>query len=274
MALRARLLALLLCGVPHAALAAEPWSKPEIAIEGSIPLYYGDNPAHDLQAHSDFNFAPYFKFSVGGHIADDVWYSVYASSGAETYYSLSRENDTYASVAAQVSKRWGAFETGVSVARVLYFDGLFDSSFNRATDIGMFARYTLRDTAGGLRIQPYTSYVVRSDDYGTVKRTAFQFKVEVEQKLSQHWALVVSPRLQIYDYFSFPTYRDTILSITAGLKYAVTENIDLTPVIGYENRTSTLASRNYTNRFVGASLDFSFVLNEAGGRKGQTKTDY
>jgi hypothetical protein len=272
--LRARLLALLLCGVPHAARAAEPWSKPEIAIEGSIPLYYGDNPTHDLQAHSDYNFSPYFKFSVGGHIVDDVWYSVYASGGAETYYSLHREDDTFASVVTQLSKRWGAFETGVSYARVLYFDGLFDSSFSRANDIGMFARYTFRDAAGGLRIQPYASYVVRGDDYGTVKRTAFQFKVEVEKKLSERWALVISPRLQIYDYFSFPSYRDTVLSISAGLKYELTKNIDLTPVVGYENRTSTLAARNYTNRFVGASLDFSFVLNEAGGRKGETKTGY
>jgi hypothetical protein len=268
---RVRFLAFLASSFAHQAIAADR-TTPDFALEGSIPIYFGDNPAHELQRHFDYDFAPYFKLSAYGNLSHDFRYTLYFSAGAETFYSLHREDDTFAALTGQISRRWHGFEVGVSYARSLYYDGLFARSFNRANDFGAFAKYTYEGASGRLRIQPGTSYTLRSDDSGSVQRKTFQLKADLEQKLAGRWAFVFTPRVQFYDYLSFPAHRDTVLSLTAGMKYKITENLDLTPVIGYENRTSTLSLRNYTNRFVGASLDFSFALSELSGRKSQTQT--
>jgi len=202
---------------------------------------------------------------------DDIWYSIYLSAGNDTYYSLNSENDTFAGVTAQLSKRLDVFELGVSYARVMYYGGLFDDVFNKGNDFGLFAKIRYKDPGGWLRIQPSLSSSVRGDDGGSLQRIYVQFKVDVEQKLNDRWAFVLTPLVQYYDYFSsVPAYRDTAFSITTGLKYKVNDSIDLTPIVGYETRVSTLSLRNYTNRFVGASLDFSFLLSGTGAERERT----
>jgi len=52
--------------------------------------------------------------------------------------------------------------------------------------------------------------------------------------------------------------RDFTLSVVTGLKYEFTENVSFVTLIGYENRSSNISSRNM-DRFVGgASFDFKF----------------
>jgi len=75
-----------------------------------------------------------------------------------------------------------------------------------------------------------------------VERDLFHFKVDFERRLADRWWIFLTPRLRIYDYVDRSSGRiDAISSIGTGIRYEVTENIDLTSSIAYESRASGVA---------------------------------
>lgn len=257
---QAFLLGIAFIGFPFASEAADQTKIPDIVLDGSLPIQYSDNVTRVMSnKESDFYFSPYFKVSATGEVSEGVRYSLYASAGMDTLYKYTDSDLSNGTLGFQLKKRWDALEVGGFFERNYYFNKLYDGVFDTANDIGFFVRYNYIDPTGNWKIRPGMTITTRTTDTFAVERDLFHFKVDFERRLADRWWIFLTPRLRIYDYVDRSSGRiDAISSIGTGIRYEVTENIDLTSSIAYESRASGVAGRNYNNMIAGVSLDFSF----------------
>ncbi len=142
-----------------------------------------------------------------------------------------------------------------------------------ANDFGVFVRYRAATPDGSFRVKPYFTAMSRLDETLAVQRYLYYFKVDFERKLVDHWSLIVTPRMRFYDYTASQSGRhDLVYSVSTGLRRGISENLDFTTTVGYENRMSNLPGKGYNDWRVEASLDFSFTLLRS--KEGGASSDF
>jgi hypothetical protein len=111
--------------------------------------------------------------------------------------------------------------------------------------------------------------MTRLDEDLVVQRYLYYFKVDFEQKLIDRWSFIVTPRVRFYDYLGTQSGRhDWVYSASAGLRRNITEGLDFSTTVGYEDRVSNLPRKGYDTWTVQASLDFSYTILRSKGGSG------
>jgi hypothetical protein len=227
----------------------------ELRAEGSFPLQYTESVSGASRQHHT-TAAPYLGMIATARLQPDLNASIFANGGHSPLGSFRDNDNTFLSFGGNLVKQWGGFRAGVSIEHTQYFDDVFAEKTNRANDVNLFASYAWRPNPD-LRIRPSATIAVRLDDAAQVQRYSYSGRLDIEQRLSGPWWLVVSPRIRYADYTgSDAGRRDLRVAIVGGLKYAINESLGIRMLAGYDNRASNIASRNADKFTVGASLDF------------------
>jgi hypothetical protein len=72
-----------------------------------------------------------------------------------------------------------------------------------------------------------------------VQRHLFYLKVYFERKLVDRWSVIVTPHVRFNDYVGSQSGRqDWVYSASAGLRHVITDGLNFTTTVGYENRRS------------------------------------
>jgi hypothetical protein len=262
----------LLLGLPLLALAdagfAEELRPPRVTFDGSLPWQYASNPGRSsADKHPDGGLSPYARLSASGRLGPELSYQFYVSAGVDKYFQFSDENGSVAAFGGHIGKRWEHAQLTFNYERALYYDGYFRGPVSVANDFGTTLRFSYRNVQDGFAAKPSMLAAFRTDDAGTLQRTLLSAKIGFEKTLSDKWTALLTPHLRHYEYQDARKgRRDTIFSISSGLKYDIATDISWTSSVGYEVRDSTVPTKSYVNYVVGTSIDFSFDL--AGGTGG------
>jgi hypothetical protein len=235
----------------------------EFSIDGSLPLLFTDNVYRLPSKTPDILASPYLKLSASGELIPHLHYALYASGGFDKFAAVRDSDGTLATLGASLSRRWGDFRLGGSFERSHAYDGIFGPFLYNANDVSIYARYNFRIPSQNLQIKPGLSISARlTDDPPSAKRLFYNFRVEFERKLTDRWWFNVTPRVRYYNYSDAQNAgrRDTIASISAGLRYEISKDVSLSGGIGYEARKSNVPGKDYNNLTVGASIDFSHIF--------------
>ena len=262
MAKRIFVLGFALAGLAVQAHAAEQYPSINFSFDGSLPLQYETNPTRsETKKQPDSIFSPYFRLSAYGDLRPDISYSFYAATSVDRY--LQEQDNTGSTIAfgGQVTKKWGPLQLGAVYDRNYGYDQDYRTLNSINNDFGVFLRYHYSNAAADFRIRPGIAITARLDEFFTLQRNLYNFKIDFEKKLLDRWWLILTPRVRFYDYSDTQAGRqDLIASISTGIKYEINQDMNFTTTIGYESRRSNTPDKNYKNLFVGASLDFSFTL--------------
>ncbi len=243
--------------MPAAAAAQGDGPAPsfEWRAAGSIPLQYVETstPRGDRQT---LNGIPYLALTATAHLPSDVSASIFANGGHGQLGSFRDNDNTFASAGSSIARRWGAFTAGVSFDHTNYFDGAFQERTNVANEFNLFASYRWTPNPG-LRIRPSIGATMRMDETFAVERYSYTARLDIEQQISGRLWWVVSPRFRALDYVGSEAGRhDMRLAAVTGLKYVINDNMSARFLVGFDSRTSTVASRAAEKFTVGASIDF------------------
>jgi len=265
---RVLVLSFALVGFANAAAAenpstptAEKFPTLNFAIDGSLPLQYESNPTRvETKRQPDYVFSPYFKLSAFGDLRPDLSYSFYAATSVDRYLQTEDNTGSLAAFGTQLIKKWESLQLGVTYEHSYGYDKDFETLFSSNNDFGVFLRYSYTNPAGDFNIRPYLTATTRLDEGLALQRNLYSFKIDFERRLIDRWWIILTPRVRYYNYFDTQAgRRDLITSISTGLKFDVSRDVNFTTSIGYENRASNIPGKNYDNLIIGASLDFSYT---------------
>ena len=122
------------------------------------------------------------------------------------YMRLRDDDGSFAAVGGSVTRRWGNFSGGISYEHGYNYDRFFSQNFSTPNDFDVFLRYGYRPSEH-LRITPRVSYATRFDDNWSLERHTLNLKVDVEQRITGRWWLVMTPRLRYYTFYGDDWYR-------------------------------------------------------------------
>jgi len=229
--------------------AAERTPTLAFGIDGSLPLSYSDDRFSNPSGRADYLTSPYLRLSAEGKIVPDLSYSLYASGGFDTYPSRIDSDSTFATLGANLARRWGGLHIGVSLERNHAFDGTFGPFLYRAHDLGGYVSYLYTDAAKIVRFRPAMSISRRFSDDPSAESYVVSFKVDMERQLAKRWWLTVTPRLRHQGFLGGDNLgrADGVYSIASGLRYSINDHFGLTASVGYERRTSTFPERNFSS---------------------------
>jgi len=243
------------------------------SIDGSVPAELDSNinrVAHNPTA--DFSYSPYLKLSALTDLRPDLTYSIYADTSINRYLQYFNNNGSMAGVGTQPTKKWDALQLGAVYQWNQYYDREFRDLLGTSNDFGVFLRYSYLTPDASFRVKPNFSVTSRLDDHLAVQRYLYYLKVEFEHKLVDRWSLIFTPRVRFYDYMSSQSGRhDWVYAASAGLRRRITEGLNFTTTVGYENRNSNMPGKNYDNWTIQASLDFSYTIFRS---KGGAESDF
>jgi hypothetical protein len=235
----------------------------EFSFDGSLPLQFTDNVYRLASKTSDVLTSPYLKLSASGELVPHLHYSLYASGGFDKFAVVQDSDGTLATLGASLTRRWGDFRLGGSFERSHAYDGVFGPFLYNANDVSIYARYNFRIPSQNLQIKPGISISTRlTDDPPSANRLLYNARVEFERKLPGRWWFIVTPRVRYYNYSDAQNAgrRDTIASISAGLRYEINKDVSLSAGLGYEARKSNVPGKDFNNFTAGASIDFSHIF--------------
>jgi len=255
------------------AKAPDPSPAFNFSIDGSVPAEFDSNINRvPHNATADFHYSPFFKLSAITDLRPDLTYSIFADTSIDRYTQYYNTNSSMAGVGTQLVKKWDRLQLGVSYDWNQYYDREFRKLIGVNNDFGVFLRYYYSAPDASFRIKPNFSLMSRLDDNLVVQRYLYYFKVDFEHKLIDHWSFVVTPRVRFYDYVGTQNGRqDWVYSASAGLRRAITDGLNFTTTVGYENRASNRPVKNYNDWTVQASLDFSYTIFRS---KGGAESDF
>jgi hypothetical protein len=243
---------------PAVAAAAEQLSdRPRIDVEGSLPVQYVDTATPSTRT-SSVMYAPYLKLMATSQLQPGLTTSVFAEGGHDPLGRFRDNDNTSANFGINVVRRWGGFSVGVALEHSYFYTGVFSRAPNVANGLNFVTRYDWRPN-NDLRIVPSANVTIRFEDSLVLQRYLYGARIEIEQRLWGSWWFIATPRFRYAEGVNdMAGRRDFTLSVVTGLKYEFTENVSFVTLIGYENRSSSISSRNM-DRFVGGvSLDFKF----------------
>lgn len=244
-----------------------------IAIDGSVPVEIESNPNRmSGNATADFHGSPFLKLSALTNLRPDLTYSIYGDMSVDRYAQFYNNTSSSAGLGTQLVKKWDGLQLGVVYDWNQYYDREFRSFLGANNDIGGFVRYSYLTPDANLRIKPSFSVTSRLDDQLVVQRYLYHLKVDFERKLVDRWSFIVTPRLRFYDYIGSQSGRhDWVYAASAGFRHAITDGMNFTTTVSYENRRSNLPAKSYDNWTAQASLDFSYMIYRA---KGGAESDF
>lgn len=248
------------------ATAEEPLLLSTVTLDGSLPWQYASNPGRSSGVKTpDHEFSPYFKLSASGTLWRELSYQFYGSVGVDRYFQFMDGNGGVAAFGGHIAKRWEHVNLAFTYERGLYYDDYFRGPASVDNDFGTHIRISYASLKDGFAAKPAFSAVMRTDDGGVLRRTLLSARLGFEKTVTDKWTALLTPQLRHYEYQDAQKgRRDTIFSISSGLKYDITNDISWTTSVGYEVRDSTVPTKSYVNYIIGTSLDFSFDL--LGGR--------
>lgn len=239
-----------------AAQAAET-SAPQLRVEGSFPVQYVETVTNT--AHNDrVMVGPFLRMMATSQLQPGLYAAAFAEGGSDPLGRFRDNDTTFASVGGDVFKRWGAFSAGVGLEHTYFYTRVFERAPNVVNGVNVFARYAWTPNAD-LRITPSVRASIRFDDQFVLQRYLYTARMEIEQRLVGSWWFIATPRFRYSEgVSSTASRRDVTVAILSGLKYQFTENVSFTTLVGYENRATNVASRNFDRYVIGASLDYRF----------------
>jgi Putative beta-barrel porin 2 len=249
---------------PAAPLAKsiEPSPAFNFALDGSLPAQIDNNVTRVTHNEiTDFNYSPFLKLSAIAALRPDLTYSIYADTNVNRYLQYFNNNGSTAGVGTQLVKKWDGLQLGALYDWSQFYDRDFRERFGANNDFGVFLRYYYATPDTKLRIKPNLAMTSRFDNELSIQRYLYSFKVDFEYKFMDRWSAIVTPRVRYYDYVGLQAgRRDLVYSVSTGLRHNITDDLDFTTTVGYENRVSNLPGKDYNDLTIGASLDFSFTL--------------
>jgi len=200
--------------------------------------------------------------SASGKLVPDLSYSFYASAGFEKYPFRQDEDNTFATLGASLTKKWGDAHLGVSYERNNNFDGVFGHFTYVSNDLGINGRYSYVNAADTVRIKPGFSMSRRFADDLSDDSFIYSFKLDAERKIIEKWWWTLTPRIRRQHYLAGENDGrvDTIYSVTTGLRYTINDHFQLSAGFGYSHRDSTMIGKAQDSFNIGISLDFSHTF--------------
>lgn len=241
--------------ISAASARAEQTPPFQLRAEGSFPVQY--NQTATASSRQDvWSAAPYLGAIATVGLQSDFTASLFANGGHPMLGSFRDTDNTFVSAGGNIVRHLGPWRVGISFEHTHFYDGIFGATTTIANDTNMFASYVWW-ARPDLRIRPTATATVRVDDMFAVQRYEVRGGVAIEQRLSGPWWFVLEPRLRTDAYVGGSSgRRDVRTSVTGGLKYEFNENVNALILAGYENRWSTVASKNADRFTAGASLNF------------------
>jgi hypothetical protein len=237
------------------AQGAEPAGSLELRAKGSLPLQYIETATSSTRRDST-SIAPYLDLSATAQLQQNLKASVFVNGGHNELGSFSDGDNTLMSSGVSAERQFGAFSIGGSAEHTHYYTGTFERTANIANDLNVFVRYSWTPNPT-LRIRPSLTVSTRFGDDLGMQRTSYSFRVSVEQWLFDKWCFVATTRVRYADYTGIEAgRRDTSVGLSAGLKYAINDNVGVTMLAAVDDRTSNVPSKRADRFAVGASLDF------------------
>lgn len=253
--------------------AAEQSPAFNFSLDGSVPAQFETNINRaSRNPTADFSYSSYLKLSALTALKPDLTYSIYANTSVNRYVQYFNANGSTAGVGTQLTKKWDGLQLGAVYDWNQYYNREYRNLMGANNDVGVFLRYSYLASDESFRIKPSLSVASRFGENLVVQRYLYSFKVDFEHKLVDRWSFIVSPRVRFYDYLGTQSGRqDWVYSASAGLRRRITEGLNFSTTVGYENRTSSLPGKGYDNWTVQASLDFSYTIFRS---KGGAESDF
>jgi hypothetical protein len=269
---RACLLAVLIT-LTGAAVAQEQTSIiPVIKLETTLPLQYSTNSLlASTNARGDTYGSPDFKLSGSWEpIPKIMAFSIYADANTDAYSRVTSADGAQALLGSQLTIQNRKFTYGATYERSNWYNGVFKMRSYTSDDFIAFVGYDLGNENSGLSLTPAFSATFRSADDPAQKQSFYTFKVEYEQKLLiKPWSLVATPKIRLYEFTDSTNKgrQDILVSIFAGIKYALTTEADkkkemsITTGVRYDHLSSNMPDQKYGNFTVMTSFDMAYTFN-------------
>jgi hypothetical protein len=242
---------------------AQTGITPQVTLDVSLPLQHSTNSLlASTNARGDSYTSPDFTLTASWNPTPPVTFKIYADATSDAYSRITSADGAQATLGSQIIIKNGNFTYSASYEHYNSYDRIFETRLFTADEFAVAARYTFVDAASGLKLKPSVAAAYRFADDPSVKRYLYVLKMEVEQPLMKSWSFVSTPKLRFYEFTESTNKgrQDIIASISAGIKYAFSDNTSITTGVNYDNRSSNMPDKKFGNFTIGASLDMTFDL--------------
>lgn len=238
----------------QAATGGPTWS-----VVGSLAPTYTDNALFSSSdRRGDFYLEPDVSLRLDGRLAPDLSYRLYVRTLFEAFATVTDANEASARIGGRLTKNISDWRVTVGVENRNEFEGTYRNRLFTAEDV---STSVARDVVvGNVTFTPTVLLTYRFADVAEVRRYRLDLLVPFEVGLTPVWSVVSTPMIELFWFTDGLNNgrRDQIYSATLGLKYKVSNNVSLTANVLYEQRTSNVPLRHYTDIEIGPKLDFAF----------------
>ncbi len=234
-------------------------SGPTWSVVGSLSPTYTDNALFTpSDRRGDFYFEPDVSLRLDGRLAPDLSYRLYARTLFDAFATVTDADEGSVRVGGRLTKSLSDWRVTVGIENRNEFEGVYRNRLFTAEDVSTSAG---RDVVvGNVIFTPTVLLTYRFADVAEVRRYRLDLLVPFEVELTPVWSVVSTPMVELFWFTDGLNNgrRDQIYSATLGLRYKVSKNVSLTANALYEQRTSNMPLRHYTDFEIGPKLDFAF----------------
>ncbi|GFO83601.1 hypothetical protein [Methyloceanibacter sp.] len=232
---------------------------PTWSVVGTLsPLYTNNAFQTPDGARSDVYFEPDISLRLDGRLAPSTSYRFYARSDFSAFARLNDANSSLARFGLRLAQDISDWQLAASYENRLAFDGVFEGQPRIANDLQ--ATLARNFAYGRLIVAPLVRARQRFSEIPEARRFRLDLAVALEYGLGPKWALVSRPFYEMnwFEAGLNAGRRDAYYSVDIGLRYQISDGLNLTTSIVNEIRNSNVRGRDFNMIEIGPSLDFVF----------------
>ena len=232
---------------------------PSWSVVGTLaPLYTNNAFQTPGDAQSDVYFEPDVSLRLDGKLAPNTSYRFYARSDFSAFSRLNGADSSLARFGLRLTQDISDWQLGATYENRLAFDGIFEGQPRIANDLQ--ATLARNFAYGRLIVAPFLRARQRFSEIPEARRFRLDLAVALEYELGPKWALVSRPFYEMnwFEAGLNEGRRDEYYSVDIGLRYQISDRLNLTTSIVNEIRNSNAPGRDFNMIEIGPSLDFVF----------------
>jgi len=232
---------------------------PTWSVVGTLsPLYTNNAFQTPDGAQSDVYFEPDISLRLDGRLAPSTSYRFYARSDFSAFARLNDADSSLARFGLRLAQDISDWQLAASYENRLAFDGVFEGEPRIANDLQ--ATLARNFAFGRLIVAPLLRVRQRFSEVPEARRFRLDLAVALEYELGPKWALVSRPFYEMnwFEAGLNEGRRDAYYSVDIGLRYQISDGLNLTTSIVNEIRNSNAQGRDFNMIEIGPSLDFVF----------------
>jgi hypothetical protein len=232
---------------------------PTWSVVGSLAPTYTDNALFTPNdRRGDFYLEPDVSLRLDGRLAPDLSYRLYARTLLDAFATVTDANEASVRLGGRLSKSISDWTVNIGFENRNEFEGTYRNRLFTAEDVSASVGRDI--IVGNVTFSPAVLLTYRFADVAEVRRYRLDLLVPFEVELTPAWSVVSTPMIELFWFTDGLNSgrQDQIYSASLGLKYKISRKVSLTTCAHYEQRTSNVPLRHYTDFEIGPKLDFAF----------------